>query len=112
MERRQHSRKAVELQVYYVCIGADGREAAQDIGMARDISPGGMLLETSTPINTTDINITASTRDNQPLEATGSVIYSMQVEAGKYNTGIFFMSSSTEAARFVESVLLEYETEG
>ena len=106
MERRLQHRKSVQCQVYFICVSADGRESSQDIGVARDISAGGMLLETTTPINTTDIRLIASTSDHQQIETSGGVIYSIQVGEGQYNTGIFFQSASKDAARFVEQILL------
>ena len=112
MERRQQPRKSLQCQVYFICVSADGRESSQDIGMVRDVSAGGMMLETTTPINTTEIRIIASTTDNQQIEASGGVIYSMQVGEGQYNTGIFFQSSSEEAARFVEQLVLVQDESG
>ena len=112
MERRQQPRKSLQRQVYYICVSADGRESAQDIGVARDISAGGMMLETSTPINTTEIRIVASTPDKEQIEVNGGIIYSMQEGEGKYKTGIFFQSESKEAARFVERLLLSLDAGG
>ena len=105
MERRQQSRISIRVQVYFICVSADGRESAQDIGVVRDISAGGVMLETTTPINTVEIKIIAATADNQQMEAEGGVIFSMQVGEGRYNTGIFFQSDSEEAARFVELLM-------
>ena len=106
MERRQQARTSIACRVYFICVSADGRESAQDIGVARDISTGGMMIETTTPINTTEIRIFAPAPDNQQIEAKGGVIYSMEIAAGRYNTGIFFNSAQKEAARFVEQLLL------
>ena len=105
MERRQQPRKSLRCQVYFICVNADGRESAQDIGVALDISAGGMMLETTTPINTVEIKIVAATADHQQMEADGGVIYSMQVGEGRYNTGIFFQRDSKEEARFVELLM-------
>lgn len=112
MERRQQPRTSLHCQVYFICVSADGRESSQDIGMARDVSAGGMMLETATPINTTEIRIIAPTPDNQQIEVSGGVIYSMQVGEGKYNTGIFFQTSSEDAARFVEQLMLVQNKSG
>ena len=112
MERRQQPRKSLRCQVYFICVSADGRKSAQDIGVALDISAGGMMLETTTPINTMEIKIIAATADNQPIETLGSVIYSMQVGEGRYNTGIFFQSDSKEAARFVELLMQACDADG
>ena len=109
MERRQQPRKSVQCQVYFICVSADGRESAQDIGVARDISSGGMMIETSTPINTRDVRIIASTSDNQKVEARGGVIYSMELSAGKYSTGIYFQNDPEKAATFVEQLMLAGE---
>jgi len=106
MERRQQPRKSIGCPVYFICISADGRESVQDIGVARDISRGGMMLETATPINTTEVKILASTSDNQQMEILGGVIYSMEIGAGKYSTGIFFQTEPEEASNFVEQILL------
>ena len=106
MERRKQSRKSLHCQVYFICVSKDGRESAQDIGVARDISRGGMMLETTTPINTTEIRIIASTSDNRKIEASGGVIYSMEIAEGKYSTGIYFQSKPEEAALFVEQLML------
>ena len=105
MERRQQPRKSVQCRVYFICVSADGRESTQDIGMARDISTGGMMLETATSINTTEIRIMASTADKRQIEARGSVIYSMQVGEDMYNTGVFFQGAPEDTARFVEEIM-------
>lgn len=110
MERRRQPRKSLRSQVYFICVSADGRESTQDIGVVRDISAGGMMLETTTPINTMEIKIVAATADNQQVEAKGGIIYSMQVGEGRYNTGVFFQSGSEKAARFVEQLMLACET--
>jgi chemotaxis protein CheY-P-specific phosphatase CheC len=109
MERRKQPRKAIGCQVYFICISADGHESVQDIGVARDISRGGMMLETAAPINTTDVRILASTSDNQQMDILGGVIYSMEIGAGKYSTGIFFQTEPEEAAKFVEQLMVAAE---
>ena len=106
MERRRQPRKSIGCQVYFICVSADGRESVQDIGVARDISRGGMMLETAAPINTTEIRILASTSDNQQMEVLGGVIYSMEIGAGKYSTGIFFQTDPEETAKFVGQLTL------
>jgi len=112
MERRQHPRKSLQCQVYFICVSADGRESTQDIGVVRDISAGGMMLETTTPINTMEIKIIAATADNQKMEAEGGVTYSMQVGEGRHNTGIFFQSDSEKTERFVEQLILACDADG
>ena len=106
MERRQQPRKSLHFQLYFICVSADGRESAQDIGVARDISTGGMMLETTTPINPREVRIIASTPDNQRIKAEAGVIYSMQVGEGRYNTGVFFQGDPEEAATFVQALML------
>ena len=106
MERRQQPRKSLKSQVYFICVSADGRESAQDIGVARDVSKGGMMIETTTPINTTEIRIIASAPNKKQIEAMGGVIYSMEISEGKYSTGIYFQSDAQEAAAFVEQLML------
>ena len=106
MERRRQPRKTIACQVYFICVSADGRESTQDIGVARDVSTGGMMIETTTPINTREIRVIAPALDNQRLEVSGGVIYSMEVSAGRYSTGIFFQSDPEEAAKFVELLML------
>ena len=78
----------------------------QDIAVARDISPGGMLIETATAINTMDIRILASTGDDERIEAAGIVIYSMQTAEQKFRTGIGFQGSSQQLKQFVASIML------
>lgn len=112
MERRKQPRTSIECQVYFICVSEDGRESAQDIGLAVDISAGGMKLETTTPINTMDVRIIASTSDNQPIEARGSVIYSIQIGEDRFQTGIFFSSGSKEAAQFVDQLMQASRTDG
>ena len=105
MERRQQPRKTLQVKVYFICVSADGRESAQDIGVVCDISPGGMMLETTTPVNTRVIRIFASTARKEQIEATGGVIYSMEIGNGRYSTGIFFEGDPEETAKFVEQIM-------
>ena len=112
MERRRHLRASIERQVYFICVGADGRESAEDIGVAVDLSAGGMKLESTRPINTMEVRIIASSADKQPIETRGSVIYSMQVGEGRYHTGIFFPGGSNAASRFVEHLMQDSRTDG
>lgn len=111
MERRKQPRTTIECQVYFICVSEDGRQTAEDIGVAVDVSAGGMKLESTTPINTMEIRIIASAADNQQIEVRGGVIYSMQVGGDRYHTGIFFPSDSEEAARFVEQLMLTCDGE-
>jgi hypothetical protein len=112
MERRQQPRESVRCQVYYICVSADGRESAQDIGMARDISPEGMLLETTAPINTSEIRLIAAAPDKERVETNGTIIYSMPTGENRFNTGIFFGSGAKDAAHFVEQILLASQKSG
>ena len=106
MERRQQPRKSIQRKVYFICVSTDGREQTQDIGVARDISTSGMMIETTTPINTREIRIISSTPDNQQIEANAGVIYSMQVGEDRYNTGIFFQGDSEKTESFIEQFML------
>ena len=97
--------------MYYICVDPQGRETSQDIAMAGDISPEGMLIETANPINTMDIRIQASTGDGKRVEIDGIVIYSMQVTEGGYRTGVGFHGSAEQKKDFMTSIILADEVD-
>ena len=94
--------------VSYICL--DGDEHPIDEGMATtvDISQGGILIETSRPIDSEAIILISIDRDKKILEIKGRVVYCRKISPSKHLTGIEFAGSQKEAMDIVKNIVIEF----
>ena len=105
IERRQHTRTAIQCHVSFESADAHEKIVKQDIGQVINVSDKGLLLESGSPIYTATIRVIVPTPDQEPLRITGDVVYSIPRPPDRYHTGIVFHSSGQDADKMVKYLL-------
>ena len=106
IERRKYPRLKVHCRVFFQYSDAHD-QVVQDMGMVRDISEKGMLLETTVPIHASTIKVTVPVKEKESLELTGNIIYSIPMAESHYRTGIAFPEPVKDMTRLVKILRLE-----
>lgn len=86
----------------------EGNELDQGMGRALDISQGGILLESHTPVRHHKILLTAVDVNNELMEINGEVIYCRESGPGIFLTGIRFMESNEKIRNTVINLIKVY----
>ena len=107
-ERRKHPRIKVKIPISYDCYDEDGEIIEQRMGVALDVSVGGILIETHDIIVANYVKVIFVNRDNKRLSIIGSVVHSKQLKNGKFNTGICFHGNDKENIRFATNIIRAY----
>jgi hypothetical protein len=102
--KRIHVRvRSLNLLSYY-CVDQEGVVVRQGMGRTLDVSKGGILLETHTPIDLEHtISLTIGLGDDV-TEITGKVVYSRAGQPGKFESGIEFQEKDEAGLQ----ILTEY----
>ena len=93
INKRKNPRVKTSNGVSYICIDENGNEIEQGMGRTIDISVGGMLIETSVPIESKYILIATIDLKGNFIEIRGEVAYSRKNESGEFLTGIQFLET-------------------
>ena len=104
-ERREYQRTEIDRSIVFVGLNNEGQIEIQGIGRAMDLSPSGMMFESTEPIYVKRLSIRAATDEGDSLEISGQVIYSMPNSPGAYRTGVQFTAPPAERARFVAGMM-------
>jgi hypothetical protein len=107
-ENRAHTRVETSNLISFQCLDAASKPVHQGMGKALDVSTGGLMLESSDPIETDHVSLLSTDLDNSLIEMAGKVAYSRQSQTGSYKTGIRFMGSSSENIRFAASLIKSF----
>ncbi len=102
-ERRQHPRIETSNFVTFVCVDDDGNEIAEGFGTTRDLSLGGVKLETPHPVESPYILLLDIDLQEQMLEIRGEVVHSTEVEPGKFHSGIRFVDTEDKQRDIVRN---------
>jgi hypothetical protein len=101
IEQRKVKRTTIDRPVIYIGIGAGDKIECQGIGRALDISPNGMMMESTEPVYADKLRIRFSTEAGESLEVGGQLIYSMPHSPGTYRIGLMFTGMSKRIADFI-----------
>jgi hypothetical protein len=85
---------------------------SQGMGIAMDISKGGILLETPIPIKPGMLVLSATDRDNNLMELRGKLIHSTRSATGTYLSGIEFIGVDARVRDFIARLIKEYNFRG
>lgn len=107
-EKRKYPRVPVSNIVSYVCIDKDGNELDQGMGKTVNISQGGVLLETTRPIESDFILLMTIDLDNKVIQTKGDVVHTRSVDSGKYFTGVRFDGEREKVIQVVKSFIIDY----
>ena len=103
--RRKYPRIDVSVPVSYDCYNDDGEIFEHGIGVALDISQGGILIETTGIIDANFVKVVFINYDNKTIGIVGSVVHSRKSENGKAKTGLCFHDDESECIGFVSNLI-------
>ena len=108
MDRRKYPRSNIKNFISFVVYNENGQIESQKTGTALDVSRGGLFLETAEKISTTSISLISTSSDNKVIEIKAKVIYSRQVDDGKFKNGISLNGNREENLRFIKGLVRSY----
>ena len=112
VDRRKHERLKTRNLIYHTSYDIMGRVISQGLSKALNISKGGMLLETSEPIESGLLSLMATDMENNLIEIDGNLVYCRKTSTGRYHSGVSFIGKEEEIAVFVAKLIKEYRLRG
>lgn len=109
-DKRMYPRVGTVNLISYLVLDSQGNKLSQGMGAAQNISPSGLLLQTSQMIDTESISLLSNDIDNNLTEILGKVIYSRPIQSGDFETGIHFQGTTAENIRFVKNLIRVFNT--
>ncbi len=107
-EKRKHPRTKANNLVSYVGIDDGGNEIEEELGKIRNVSLGGILIETIKPIETEDILLMTIGIDGEIMNMKGKVAYCGAEDSGMFRTGIQFLEAKENIQLFVTNLIKIY----
>lgn len=104
-EQRNHKRTQINHPLVYTAMDGEGNISCQGMAHAVDISPNGMMIETTEPIHAKSLKIRTATSQAANVETTGMIIYSLPHAPNKYRTGLRFNGSAGQRSQFTNELL-------
>ena len=104
-EKRMYPRVGTVNLISYLVLDSQGNKLSQGMGAAQNISPSGLLLQTSQVIDTENISLLSNDIENNLTEILGKVVYCRPIESGDFETGIYFQGTTTENVQFVKNLV-------
>jgi hypothetical protein len=104
-EKRRYPRVGTVNLISYLTTDHHGNKQGQGMGTAQNISQNGLRIETARMIDSTNISLLSSDRENNLTEIEGKVVYCKQTQSGKFETGIFFQGAYAEKIQFVKDLV-------
>lgn len=104
-EKRKFKRVEVNVVSSYESYGDDEEEVEQGIGIIKDISLGGLLIESDIIIDANYIKVRFVNFDNTEKCIVASIVHSRKTEDGKVKTGVCFHSSIDKNKKFVADLI-------
>ena len=92
------------------CIGSDedGTILEQCIGVVLEISQNGLQIETIQEVESANLSLMASTKNNRLIEIEGKVAHCRKAASGKFRTGILLQGTHEENVRFVKELVQSF----
>ena len=90
-ERRHHPRISALNLISYNCIDETEQIVAQGMGRTLNVSEGGILLETHTPIDPKNTIALAIGLEDDLIDIKGKVVFSISGKDEKFEAGIEFL---------------------
>ena len=112
VDPRKYRRVKTQNLISYFSFDQANNLTSQGLGIAMDISKGGILLETPCPVKPGEIVLSATDRDNNIMELRGKLIHSNRSASGTYLSGIEFVSVDGRVIDFITRLILEYNFRG
>ncbi len=108
VNRRIHIRVKTQNLISYFSFDENGMLISHGMGIALDISKGGILLETPYPIESGLLVITATDKEKNFIEVKSNLIYSKKTSSGTYLSGVEFIGNDERVTKFITKLIKEF----
>ena len=112
VDPRKYSRVKTQNLISYFCFDDSEKITSQGMGIAMDISKGGILLETPYPIKPGMLVLSATDREKNLIELRGKLVHATRSATGTYLSGIEFVGVDGRVRDFIMRLILEYNFRG
>jgi c-di-GMP-binding flagellar brake protein YcgR len=110
-EKRKTQRVPIYNVVSYVCLDEDGHPIDEGMGTTVNVSQGGVMIETSRPVNSKSITLMTIDRDKNMLEIKGRVVHRRELGPTKHLTGIRFTDAADDIKKMLKHFIVEYHSQ-
>ena len=110
-ESRRKPRIGSHNLVSYMCMDEDNQAIKQGIGRTLNISEGGILLETHSPIETGRIVSLTIGMEDDLMDFRGKIAHSKERDDGRFETGIEFSTMNAEEMVFLQQFITIFRGE-
>jgi hypothetical protein len=105
VNRRQYPRVSIHVPVNYTLLDGKGRIESECIGVALDVSLGGLLLESFDFVWTEYVGIGFIDMDNLDAQIKCKMAFSRKTDLGVVHTGMSFQGAEAEKLAFVAKII-------
>ena len=112
IEKRKDPRVKTSNLISYFSFDEAGRFSSHGLGIALDISKGGILLKTPYPIESGPIVLAALDPNNKLIEVKGSLVYCVKESPEMYRSGIKFIDIDERVVEFIINLVKGYSYRG
>ena len=109
LDRRKFPRIKICNPISYDSVNRNGIQLDQNMGIAKDISMNGILLETAQKIQSKYIYLIFVDTENNLTRIAARVVFSVKNKEGNFKSGINFQGSQEENGRFAKKVIQAYQ---
>jgi c-di-GMP-binding flagellar brake protein YcgR len=109
LDRRKFPRIKICNPISYDSVNQNGIQLDQNMGIAKDISLNGILLETAQKIQSKYIYLVFVDMENNLIRIAARVVFSVKNKEGNFKSGINFQGSQEENSRFAKKVIQAYQ---
>lgn len=108
VNRRKHPRVSIHIPVNYALLDEKGNSVSEPIGVALDVSLGGILLESIDFVATEYVAISFIDMENQVAQMKCKMAFSRKTDLGLVRTGLSFEGSESEKSDFAAKMIRAY----
>jgi c-di-GMP-binding flagellar brake protein YcgR len=108
VNRRKYPRVSIHVPVNYALLGSQRKIESEFIGVALDVSLGGILLESFDFVSTEYVDISFIDMENNLAQMTCKMAYSRKTDFELIHTGLSFQGSETEKSDFAAKMIRAY----
>jgi len=106
--RRKFPRVAIHVPVSYKQLDSNGNLESEGIGVALDVSLGGLLLKSFDFVTSECISVSLIDINDQVVQIKCKMAYSRKTDSGMVHTGLTFQEPETEKLDFVAKMIRAY----
>jgi hypothetical protein len=110
-EKRKYPRIKIFCLISYESVDEDGVILGQSYGTALDITQGGLLLETTSVVNSDYIMLSIIDLKEKVQELKAKVVYCKKTDTGRYRTGIRFQGTKEDNIQFISAIVRSYHSQ-